>query len=74
MEYIPSSRSRYLLPLIQVIISLPFMVVFMLTIYRMARCGILQYIQHVWNYLKRTVNVKFRDSLIPQTQTANAIK
>ena len=28
--YIPSSRSRYLLPLIQVIISLPFMVVFII--------------------------------------------
>ena len=46
------------------------MVVFILTIYRMARCGILQLIQHVWNYLKRTVIVKVYGSLIPQTQTA----
>ena len=68
--YIPSNRPRLFLPLIQIIFSLPFMVVFMLTIYRMARCGILQLIQHVWNYLKRTVIVKFYGSLIPQTQTA----
>ena len=68
--YIPSSRPRLFLPLIQIIFSLPFMVVFILTIYRMARCGILQLIQHVWNYLKRTVIVKFYGSLIPQTQTA----
>ena len=62
--YILSSRPRLFLPLIEIIISLPFMV---------GSVWNFKHTQHVWNYLKRTVNVKFHNSIIPQTQTATTL-
>ena len=72
IESMSSSNSRphlYLL-LMQIIISFPFLVVFLWTICRVAQCGILQHhLQHLLSFLTRAVMVKFYGSLIAQTQT-----
>ena len=69
---LPDKKSRPCLfvPLMQTIIFLPFMVVILMTAYRIAQCGILRHLQCFLKYLKRAVKVTFYGRIIPQTQMA----
>ena len=64
-----NNRPRLYLQLMQMIISLPFIVFFLWTVCRVVQCGILRHLQRLLICLKSTVKVKFYGSFIGQTQT-----
>ena len=63
-----SNRPRHYLPMVQIYISLPFMVVFVWTLCRLAQCGILRQLQRLLICLRSIVEVKLCGSFIHQTQ------
>ena len=64
-----SSRPPHYLQLVQIIISLPFMVVFLLSIYScISKCGIIRHFRHLLSSLKGAVRIKLYGNLITETQ------
>ena len=64
-----SSRPPHYLQLVQIVISLPFMVIFLLSIYScISKCGILRHFQHLLSSLKGAVRIKLYGNLITETQ------